>query len=82
MADVNTVHGPPGHVHATAGPNASFSGLTEDEARGFHRMFVISFLAFLGIAIVAHILVWQWRPWIPGSPGYPAVEQTTGATGR
>jgi light-harvesting complex 1 beta chain len=22
------------------------------------------------IAIVAHILVWQWRPWLPGPDGY------------
>jgi light-harvesting complex 1 beta chain len=35
-------------------------------------MFVISFLGFLAIAIMAHILVWQWRPWIPGTPGYPS----------
>jgi light-harvesting complex 1 beta chain len=55
-----------------ADPAVSLSGLTEDQARAFHRMFVISFLIFLGIAIVAHILVWQWRPWIPGAPGYPA----------
>ena len=82
MADVTTVHAPPGHVHATAGPHTSFSGLTEDEARGFHRMFVISFLAFLGIAIVAHILVWQWRPWIPGAAGYPAVQQTAAVAGQ
>lgn len=47
------------------------SGLTETEARAFHRMFVVSFLVFLGIAIVAHWLVWQWRPWIPGAAGYP-----------
>lgn len=75
MAEINTVHtGPPGPVHAAAGPNVSLSGLTEDEARSFHKMFVTSFLLFLGIAIVAHILVWQWRPWIPGADGYPAVQ--------
>lgn len=76
MAEISTVHtGPPGPSHAAAaGPNASLSGLNEDEARSFHKMFVISFLAFLGIAIVAHILVWQWRPWIPGADGYPAVQ--------
>lgn len=50
------------------------SGLSEDQAREFHRMFVMSFLGFLLIAIIAHFLVWQWRPWIPGDPGYPAVD--------
>lgn len=79
MAEISTVHtGPPGPSHtAAAGPNVSFSGLNEDEARSFHKIFVISFLGFLGIAIVAHILVWQWRPWIPGTPGYPAVQSAT-----
>lgn len=76
MAEINTVHtGPPGHAH-TADGSVSLSGLNADEARSFHKMFVISFLGFLGIAIVAHILVWQWRPWIPGADGYPAVQQT------
>jgi light-harvesting complex 1 beta chain len=42
----------------------SLSGLTEAEARQFHRIFVTSFLVFTGIAVVAHFLVWQWRPWL------------------
>jgi light-harvesting complex 1 beta chain len=48
----------------------SFSGLTEPEAREFHKAFTTGFLVFTVIAIVAHILVWQWRPWIPGVAGY------------
>ena len=62
-----------GDEYKTSRP-PTMSGLSEDEARSFHKMFVISFLGFLGIAIVAHILVWQWRPWIPGADGYPAVQ--------
>jgi light-harvesting complex 1 beta chain len=46
------------------------SGLTEPEAREFHSIFVTSFIAFTVIAIIAHILVWQWRPWLPGPNGY------------
>jgi light-harvesting complex 1 beta chain len=42
----------------------SLSGLTEQEAREFHGMFVTSFIAFTVIAIVAHVLVWNWRPWL------------------
>lgn len=80
MSDT-TIARPPGGVHVSA-PAVSMSGLNEDEARSFHKMFVASFLGFLAIAIVAHYLVWQWRPWIPGTPGYPAVEQTATATGR
>ena len=50
--------------------DASLSGLTEPEAREFHSIFVASFLVFTTIAIVAHILVWLWRPWLPGPRGY------------
>jgi light-harvesting complex 1 beta chain len=48
----------------------SLSGLTELEAKEFHKIFVVSFIVFTLIAIVAHILVWSWRPWIPGPSGY------------
>lgn len=48
----------------------SLSGLTENEAKEFHRIFITSFIIFLAIAIVAHILAWQWRPWLPGASGY------------
>ena len=46
------------------------SGLTEAEAKEFHGMFVTSFIAFTVVAIVAHFLAWQWRPWLPGEDGY------------
>jgi light-harvesting complex 1 beta chain len=42
----------------------SLSGLTESEAKAFHGIFVTSFIVFTVIAIVAHFLVWQWRPWL------------------
>ena len=48
--------------------------LTENEAKEFHKLFVTSFLVFTAIAIVAHFLVWAWRPWIPGPDGYAALE--------
>jgi light-harvesting complex 1 beta chain len=50
--------------------DGSLSGLTEAEAREFHAIFMTSFVVFLVVAIVAHILVWQWRPWLPGVNGY------------
>ena len=55
----------------TARPSTPTSGLTEDEARGFHKAFMMSFAGFVAVAVVAHFLVWQWRPWIPGVAGYP-----------
>ena len=51
----------------------STSGLTDSEAREFHSIFVTSFIVFVVIAIVAHILVWMWRPWLPGPNGYAAL---------
>ncbi len=56
----------------TSRSGGGMSGLTEDEARSFHGMFITSFIAFTVIAIVAHWMVWSWRPWIPGTEGYPA----------
>ena len=49
---------------------SGISGLTEAEAKEFHGMFITSFIAFTVVAIVAHFLAWQWRPWIPGPNGY------------
>lgn len=42
----------------------SLSGLTEQEAREFHGTFVSSFIGFTVVAIIAHVLVWNWRPWL------------------
>ena len=41
----------------------SLSGLTEQEAKEFHGIFMTSFIIFTLIAVVAHFLAWQWRPW-------------------
>ena len=51
----------------------SSSGLSDQGAREFHRLFVMSFIGFTLIAIIAHFLVWQWRPWFPSVEGYAAV---------
>lgn len=62
-------------------PAAPSSGLTEDEARGFHGAFIAGFIGFTIIAAIAHLLVWQWRPWIPGTAGYQVgAAQTAPAT--
>ncbi len=51
----------------------SMSGLTENEAKEFHSIFVMSFIVFTVIAIIAHILAWNWRPWLPGAEGYTSM---------
>ena len=57
------------------------SGLTDSEAREFHSIFVTSFIVFVAIALVAHFLVWSWRPWLPGKDGYSSlIDGLTAAT--
>jgi light-harvesting complex 1 beta chain len=58
---------------------SSLSGLTEAEAQEFHGLFVKSFIAFTVIAIIAHFLVWSWRPWIPGPKGYAMLDGVSSA---
>ena len=51
-------------------PTGSLSGLTDTEAKEFHTLFVSTFFIFVLLALVAHFLAWQWRPWLPGADGY------------
>ena len=51
----------------------SLSGMTEQEAKEFHGIFMTSFIIFTLIAVVAHFLAWQWRPWLPGASGYASI---------
>lgn len=46
-----------------AEPNRSLSGLTEEEALEFHAQFKTTFTAFMVICVLAHVLVWAWKPW-------------------
>lgn len=55
----------------------TLSGLTEAEAKEFHSIFVTSFIIFTLIAVAAHVLVWLWRPWIPGPNGYAEIQDLT-----
>ena len=48
----------------------STSGMTDAEAREFNSIFVMRFIVFTAGALVAHILVWVWRPGRPGPEGY------------
>jgi light-harvesting complex 1 beta chain len=41
----------------------SLSGLTEAEAKEFHSVLMGSTIAFFLMTLVAHGLIWSWRPW-------------------
>jgi light-harvesting complex 1 beta chain len=58
-------------------PATSSTGLTETEAKEFHGIFTTSFIVFIVVAIVAHFLAWQWRPWLPGEHGYSLNDAAT-----
>jgi light-harvesting complex 1 beta chain len=42
----------------------SISGLTDDEAQEFHKYYMQGLVSFTAVAVVAHFLVWAWRPWL------------------
>jgi len=42
----------------------SMTGLSEDEAQEFHKIFMQSATIFIGVAAVAHVLAFAWRPWL------------------
>lgn len=41
----------------------SLTGLTEAEAKEFHGFMMQGTLGFGAVSLLAHILVWAWRPW-------------------
>jgi light-harvesting complex 1 beta chain len=52
----------------------NLTGLSDDEAQEFHSYFVQGFVVFTVIAIIAHVLAWSWRPWLPGPKGYAMLQ--------
>ena len=46
------------------------SGLTQNGAKEYHRLFMMSTIGYVIVAIIAHFLVWSWRPWFPAADGY------------
>jgi light-harvesting complex 1 beta chain len=41
----------------------SFTGLTDEQAQELHSVYMSGLMIFSIIAIVAHVLVFIWRPW-------------------
>lgn len=64
-------------AESTSPVRGTLTGLTEGEAKEFHSIFMSSFIAFTVIALIAHILAWMWRPWLPGADGYAALDSAT-----
>ena len=43
--------------------------LPANESTGFYGIFVVSFVVFLTIALIAQTFALQWRAWFPGAEG-------------
>lgn len=52
----------------------SLSGLTDEEAKEFHSGFIMVFITYVVIALIAHVLTWLWRPWFAGPEGYAMIQ--------
>ena len=46
--------------------------LTDAEAKELHKGFVASMAFFVMVAVIAHFLVWVWRPWLGASKAMAA----------
>jgi light-harvesting complex 1 beta chain len=56
---------PQGHLRRSVrmSTRTSISGLTDDEAQEFHQYWIQGTVAFTAVAVIAHLLVWAWKPW-------------------
>ena len=43
--------------------SVSFTGLTDDQAKELHEVYLKGFYLFGAVALLAHLLVFVWRPW-------------------
>lgn len=48
--------------------------LTDAEAKEVHKLFVASTAFFVFVAVIAHFLVWAWRPWLGPSKPFASIE--------
>jgi light-harvesting complex 1 beta chain len=58
----------------------SLTGLTDAEAQEVHKYMIQGYIMFVAVAVVAHFLVWNWRPWFPGLKGYTSLENIQALT--
>lgn len=53
-------------INLTNAPNQQ---VLKPDSRAYYGIFLVSFLVFLVVALVAQLLTWKWRPWLPGAEG-------------
>ncbi|MFC3147990.1 hypothetical protein [Piscinibacterium candidicorallinum] len=49
--------------------NDTLQEMMKNDSVSFNGIFLASFVVLLAIALIAQILTWKWRPWLPGAEG-------------
>ena len=49
--------------------SAAPTGVTKGDSVAYGSIFVLSFVVFLAIALLALLLTWNWRLWLPVAEG-------------
>jgi len=49
--------------------NGALQRLLKEDSKAFSWIFAVGFVIFLPIALIAQILGWEWRSWLPGAEG-------------
>ncbi|RZU02858.1 light-harvesting protein [Rivibacter subsaxonicus] len=47
--------------------SATMHAVPPNDSRTFRGIFIASFVVLLAIALIAQLLTWSWRPWLPGA---------------
>ena len=47
-------------------PVLNNTGLTDEECKEVHAVFMKGVTVWAGAALVAHLLAYSWMPWFPG----------------
>ncbi len=42
----------------------SFTGLTDEQAQELHSVYMSGLWLFTAVAVIAHLAVFIWRPWL------------------
>lgn len=53
----------------THAANPSLRAVLKNDSKAFVGIFLASFVVFLAVALMAQMLTWQWRSWLPGAEG-------------
>lgn len=47
--------------------NGALQKLLKQESTTYYGIFAVCFVVFFVFALVAQVLTWQWRSWLPGA---------------